>query len=78
VIKLDVNNLTAIQQQRNGINFVECIIVALNIYGLRLDLCEFDTAGLDLLCVPEATFGLALGNDLAEDRKEPFLHEPVG
>ena len=60
VIKLDANNLTAIQQQENDINLVECIIVALNVYGLRLDLCEFDTAGLDLLCVPEATFGLAL------------------
>ena len=60
VTKLDANDLTAIQQQGDGIDFLECVIVGLNIYGLRLDLCEFDSAGLDLLCVPEATFGLAL------------------
>jgi hypothetical protein len=60
VIKLDANNLAAIEQQGNGINLFECIIVALNIYSLNLDLCEFDSAGLDLLCVPEATFEFAL------------------
>ena len=58
---LDANDLTAIQQQENDINLVECIILGFLIfYGLRLDLCEFDTAGVDLLCVPEATFGFAL------------------
>ena len=72
-IMLDANDLTAIQQQENDINLVECIILALEIYGLRLDLCEFDTAGLDLLCVPEATFGLAL--DIL--RCVQFIGDPI-
>jgi hypothetical protein len=58
--ELDANNLTAIQQQLNGVNFLECITFATEIYFLRLDICEFDSAGLDLLCLPEATFGFAL------------------
>ena len=73
VIKLDANNLTAIQQQGHDINLVECIIVALEIYGLRLDICEFDTAGLDLLCLPEATFGFAL--DIL--RCVQFIGDPI-
>ncbi|MBW1769534.1 MAG: hypothetical protein JRJ65_21170 [Deltaproteobacteria bacterium] len=59
-IMLDANDLTAIQLQGNDLNLVECIILALEIYGLRLDLCKFDTGGDDPLCVPEATFGFAL------------------
>ena len=72
-IMLDANDLTATQQQENDINLVECIILALEIYGLRLDLCEFDTAGVDLLCVPEATFGFAL-NIL---RCVQFIGDPI-
>ena len=57
---LDANNLTAIQQQADDLNFVECINVATEILGLKLELCEFDTGGTDLLCIPEASFDFAL------------------
>jgi hypothetical protein len=44
----------------DDVNVVECMLLAVNIYGLKLELCEFDTAGVDLLCIPRATFDLAL------------------
>jgi hypothetical protein len=42
------------------VNVVECILVATNVYSLKLDLCEFDTTGVDLLCLPRATYDFAL------------------
>jgi hypothetical protein len=41
-------------------NVAECTLLAVRVYGLSLDLCEFDTAGVDLLCIPRATFDFAL------------------
>jgi hypothetical protein len=44
----------------DDVNVVECILISVNVYTLKLDLCEFDTSGVDVLCVPAATFDFAL------------------
>ena len=45
--------------EANGpFDLIQCIFAALDIYGLKLDICEFGDP--DFLCVTEATFGLVL------------------
>lgn len=39
---------------------IQCLLAAVEIYGLKLDICEFQSEGVDLICVPEATFDFAL------------------
>jgi hypothetical protein len=48
------------QQAGDDPNLIKCILTAVNIFGLQLDICEFQNVGLDLLCIPEATFDFAL------------------
>jgi hypothetical protein len=38
----------------------DCIKIAAEIYGLKLELCEFLSAGVDILCIPRATYDFAL------------------
>ena len=52
--------LKAEDDVEDDINVVECLLLAVNVYGLQLNICEFDTAGLDFLCIPESTFDFAL------------------
>ena len=47
------------QQEEEPI-LIRCLLTAVEIYGLKLDICEFQSEGIDFLCVPEATFDFAL------------------
>ena len=39
---------------------VSCILAAVDIYGTCLDICEFSSSGIDILCPVECTFKLTL------------------
>jgi hypothetical protein len=48
------------QHAQGGVlNLIDCILSALDIYGLKLDICEFSN-GPELFCITEATFELTL------------------
>ena len=48
------------QEEEEDPNLIKCLLAAVEIYGLKLDICEFQSEGVDFLCLPEATFDFAL------------------
>jgi hypothetical protein len=64
VVMLDDPPLDVFSQmpgdEANGpFDLIRCIFAALDIYGLKLNICDL-SPGLDFLCIPEATFELVL------------------
>jgi hypothetical protein len=55
-----MSGVEAQQEEEEDVNLIECLLAAVDIYFLQLDICEFQSEGVDFLCLPEATFDLAL------------------